>query len=136
MVALFMLPSRGRISMTQKMIEAAMMNLVTAKISHISLLLTQETIQHQVSQSSFLISFSQNSIFSLFMLFNSTSRNLYPRFWCVRVTKHKQMMMMGNVSHDFVLDLSHIRIPFFLVQMAREVYHKLSLLKRLNTEYF
>ncbi len=129
MVTLFMLPRRGRIPLTPKMIEAAMMNLVTAKIRHISLLLTEETMQRKVSQSCFLIGFSQDSIFSLFMLFNSTSRNLYPRFWSTWVPEHKQMMMMGNIGHDFVLDLPHIRIPFFLVQITQEVYHKLSLLK-------
>jgi len=102
--------------MTAKMIEAPMMNLVTATIGHVSLLLTQEAIQREIRPSCFLKGFSQNSIFSPLMFLNSARWNLYPRLWRIGVTEHKQMMLMGNVGKDFVLDLSHIKKPLFLVQ--------------------
>jgi hypothetical protein len=106
--------------MTPKMIEATMMNLVTVKVRHISLLLTQETVQRETSPSRFLTCFSQNCIFSPFIFFNSTGWNLYSRFWSIWVTEYQQMMMMGDVGKDFVLDLSHIKKPFFLVQYFKK----------------
>jgi hypothetical protein len=50
---LFMPPGSRRIPLTSKMVEMAMMNLLTAKIRHIPLLLTQQAIQHQVVSSRF-----------------------------------------------------------------------------------
>ena len=114
-----MSPRRGRMPMTAKMIEAPLMNLVTAKIGHVSLLLTQEAIQREIRPSCFLKGFSQNGIFSPFTLFQSTGWNLYSCFWSTGVTEHKQVMLMGNIGKDLVLDPSHLNKPLFLVQLLK-----------------
>ncbi len=105
--------------MTAKMIEAPIMNLVTAKVRHVSLLLTQKTIEREVRQSRFLKCFSQNGIFNPFTLFKSTGWNLYSCFWSTGVTEHKQVMIMGNIGKDFALDHSHLNKPLFLVQLLK-----------------
>ena len=105
--------------MTAKMIEAPIMNLIRAKVRHVSLLLTQKTIERDVRQSRFLKGFSQNGIFSPFTLFQSTGWNLYSCFWSTRVTEHKQVMLMGNIGKDLVLDPSHLNKPPFLVQLLK-----------------
>ena len=102
--------------MTAKMIEAPIMNLIRAKVRHVSLLLTQKTLEREIRQSRFLKGFSQNGIFSPFTLLQSTGWNLYSCFWSTGVTEHQQVLLMGNIGKDLVLDPSHIKKPLFLVQ--------------------
>lgn len=47
-VVFFMLPGRGQMSMTPQMIEAAVLDLPTVKIRHVSLLLPQEAMECEV----------------------------------------------------------------------------------------
>jgi hypothetical protein len=47
-VTLFMSPGSRRIALITEMVEVAMMDLVTPKIRHISLLLTEERIDNEI----------------------------------------------------------------------------------------
>jgi hypothetical protein len=101
-------------SVIAKMVEVAVMNLVTVKIRHIAFLLAEKTVKRKMSQAGFLECFSQNGIFGPFMRFNSASGNLHARLWKIRVAENKEMIVVGNISKDLVLDFHGCMRPFFL----------------------
>jgi hypothetical protein len=105
-IRLLMLPGSRGIPMAAEVVEASMMDLVSPKVGHISLLLTQEPIHGEVRQPGFFKRFSQDGLFRAFIRLKCSCRDLYPRFWGKGVTKDKQTMTMGNVG-KYLLNRFH-----------------------------
>lgn len=75
-----MSPGSRRIPIATKVVEAAMVNLITTEIRHISLMFAEETIYNETRQTSFFKCLSQNGFFGALIRFDSSRRNLNPRF--------------------------------------------------------
>ncbi len=93
--------------MASKMVKATMVDFVLPKIRHVSLMITEETLQGKICEPCLFKCLPQDGSLRMFICLNRSRRDLYPRFWRREVTEDEQMMMMSDVGEDLVFYRFH-----------------------------